>query len=66
MYNLKIGIIEAIDDILTNGTAKLDEIGLSEIQMSCWNVPLCTKENALKIKIKTIKKLNYNKKYVRN
>lgn len=50
MYNLKIGIIEAIDDILANGTAKLDEIGLTEIQMSCWNVPLCTKENALKIK----------------
>ncbi len=50
MYNLKIGIIESIDDILTNGTSKLDEIGLTEIQMSCWNVPLCTKENAIRIK----------------
>ncbi len=50
MYNLKIGIIESIDDILANGTSKLDEIGLTEIQMSCWNVPLCTKENAIRIK----------------
>ncbi len=49
MYNLKIGIIESIDDILANGTSKLDEIGLNEIQMSCWNVPLCTMENAKKI-----------------
>ena len=50
MYNLKIGIIESIDDVLANGTRKLDEIGLSEIQLSCWNVPLCTLENANKIK----------------
>ena len=50
MYNLKIGIIESIDDVLANGTRKLDEIGLTEIQLSCWNVPLCTLENANKIK----------------
>ena len=35
MYNLKIGIIESIDDVLANGTKKLDEIGLTEIQLSC-------------------------------
>lgn len=50
MYNLKIGIIESIDDVLVNGTKKLNEVGLHEIQLSCWNVPLCTKENAEKIK----------------
>ena len=50
MYNLKIGVIESIDDVLANGTKKLDDIGLTEIQLSCWNVPLCTKENANKIK----------------
>lgn len=46
MYNLKIGIIETIDDILANKTSKLDKIGLKEIQLSCWSVSLCTKENA--------------------
>ncbi len=50
MYNLKIGVIESIDDVLENGTTRLDAIGIKEIQMSCWNVPLCTKENATKIK----------------
>lgn len=50
MYNLKIGVIEPIDDILKNKTAKLDAIGITEIQLSCWNVPLCTKENAKIIK----------------
>ena len=50
MYNLKIGVIESIDDILANKTSKLDAIGLTEIQLSCWNVPLCTKENAKVIK----------------
>ncbi len=50
MYNLKIGVIESIDDVLANGVKKLDEIGLIEIQLNCWNVPVCTKENADKIK----------------
>lgn len=50
MYNLKIGIIESIDDVLANGTSKLDEVGLTEIQLSCWNVPACNEENANKIK----------------
>lgn len=50
MYNLKIGVIEGIDDVLQNGTTKLDKIGITEIQMSCWNVHACTKENAEKIK----------------
>ena len=50
MYNLKIGVIESIDDILANKTSKLDAIGLTEVQLSCWNVPLCTKENAKIIK----------------
>lgn len=50
MYNLKIGVIKSIDDVLVNGVSALDEVGLSEIQLNCWNVPLCTKENAEKIK----------------
>ena len=50
MYNLKIGVIESIDDVLVNGTSKLDNVGLTEIQLNCWNVPLCTEENAKKIK----------------
>ena len=50
MYNLKIGVIESIDDVLVNGTSKLDKVGLTEIQLNCWNVPLCTEENANKIK----------------
>lgn len=50
MYNLKIGVIKSIDDVLVNGVSALDEVGLTEIQLNCWNVPLCTKENAEKIK----------------
>ena len=50
MYNLKIGVIKSIDDVLANGVSVLDEVGLTEIQLNCWNVPLCTKENAEKIK----------------
>ena len=50
MYNLKIGVIESIDDVLANGTKKLDDIGLTEIQLSCWNVPLCNKETQTKLK----------------
>ena len=50
MYNLKICVIESIDDVLVNGTSKLDNVGLTEIQLNCWNVPLCTEENAKKIK----------------
>ena len=50
MYNLKIGVIESIDDVLVNGTSKLDNVGLTEIHLNCWNVPLCTLENANKIK----------------
>ena len=50
MYNLNIGVIKSIDDVLVNGVSALDEVGLSEIQLNCWNVPLCTKENAEKIK----------------
>lgn len=50
MYNLKIGIISTIDDVLASGTSKLDEVGLTEIQLNCWNIPLCTEENAKKIK----------------
>ena len=30
MYNLKIGVIESIDDVLVNGTSKLDQVGLTE------------------------------------
>lgn len=50
MYNLKIGVIKSIDDVLVNGVSVLDEVGLTEIQLNCWNVPLCTQENANKIK----------------
>lgn len=50
MYNLKIGVIYSLDDVLKYGYQKLEAIGINEIQMSCWNVPLCTKENAQKIK----------------
>ena len=50
MYNLKIGVIETIDDVLATGTSKLDAIGVSEIQLSCWNVKACNKTNAKKIK----------------
>ena len=50
MYNLKIGVIKSIDEVLVNGVSVLDEVGLTEIQLNCWNVPLCTQENANKIK----------------
>lgn len=50
MYNLKIGVIEGLDTILKNGTARLDKIGVTEIQLSCWNPEICTAENAKKVK----------------
>ena len=50
MYNLKIGVIETIQDILEMGVSKLDLVGLTEIQLNCWQIDLCTEENAKKIK----------------
>ena len=50
MYNLKIGVIETIQDILEMGVSKLDLVGLTEIQLNCWQIDLCTEENARKIK----------------
>ena len=35
MYNLKIGVIKSIDDVLVNGVSVLDEVGLTEIQLNC-------------------------------
>lgn len=50
MYNLKIGVIETIQDILEMGVSKLELVGLTEIQLNCWRIDLCTEENAKKIK----------------
>ena len=50
MYELKIGVIETIQDILEMGVSKLDLVGLTEIQLNCWQIDLCTEENAKKIK----------------
>ena len=50
MYNLKIGVIETIQDILEMGVSKLELVGLTEIQLNCWRIDLCTEENARKIK----------------
>ena len=50
MYDLKIGVIETIQDILEMGTSKLYLVGLTEIQLNCWQIDLCTEENAKKIK----------------
>lgn len=50
MYNLKIGVIEGLETVLEKGTARVDKVGVKEIQLNCWNPDRCTEENANKIK----------------
>lgn len=50
MYNLKIGVIESFGTVLEQGTKRLDRVGVSEFQLSCWDASICTPENAVKLK----------------
>ena len=49
MYNLKIGVIESLESVLEVGTQRVDRLGVSEVQLNCWNPDNCTAENAQKI-----------------
>lgn len=50
MYNLDIGVIVQLEDILKNGIETLKELDLNVCQINCWDSDLYTEENAEKIK----------------
>ena len=50
MYNLDIGVIVQLEDILKNGVETIEKLGLNVCQLNCSNPDLYTEENAEKIK----------------
>lgn len=50
MYNLKIGIIITLEDLLEKGSAEIEQFGLDTCQINVWDSSLCTAENTQKVK----------------
>lgn len=50
MYNLDIGVIMPLEELLDNGTKDLEELGISVCQVNAWNMENLTKDNAEKLK----------------
>ena len=50
MYNLSIGVIVQLEDVLEKGAESLFELGLDTCQLACWHPSCYTKENAEKVK----------------
>ncbi len=50
MYNLDIGIIMPLEELLNNGTKDLEELGIQLCQVNAWNMENLTKDNAEKLK----------------
>lgn len=50
MYNLPIGVIVPLREVLENGISELVEMGLTTCQINCWDASLYTLENAKKVK----------------
>jgi len=49
MYNLDIGVIIPLEELLEHGTKNLEELGLNVCQVNAWHVENLTKENAEKL-----------------
>lgn len=49
MYNLPIGVIVPLSEILKNGISELLDMGLSTCQLNSWDTSLYTEENAKKV-----------------
>jgi sugar phosphate isomerase/epimerase len=49
MYNLDIGVIVPLEELLEHGTKNLEELGLDVCQINAWHVENLTKENAEKL-----------------
>ncbi|NLN41052.1 MAG: sugar phosphate isomerase/epimerase [Clostridiales bacterium] len=50
MYNLDIGVIIPLENLLENGVQELKDLGLNACQLNGWNSEYFTEENAKKIK----------------
>ncbi len=50
MFNVDIGIIVQLSNVLENGVEDILELGLNACQINCWNAELYTVENAEKLK----------------
>ena len=50
MYDLTIGVIVPLRQLLEKGMEEIRELGLSACQISCWDVSLYTEGNALKVR----------------
>lgn len=50
MYNLDIGIIMPLEELLNNGTKDLEELGIQLCQVNAWNMENLTKDKAEKLK----------------
>ncbi|HOB16251.1 MAG TPA: sugar phosphate isomerase/epimerase family protein [Defluviitoga sp.] len=50
MYDLDIGVIIPLEELLEHGTKDLDELGLNMCQVNAWHIENLTKENAEKLK----------------